>query len=243
MIFNIITLFPEFFNGPLNVSLIKKAQEKGKIKINIFNLRDFTPYKHKKCDDRPYGGGAGMVLMLVPIYNAIQTIKKEQTDTKIIYLSPQGKLLNSQNAKEFANLNSITLLCGHYEGVDNRVVEYLIDEEVSIGDYILTGGEPAALVFIDVVSRYVPGVVGKKESVDLDTFENFLLKYPNYTRPVSFKGMNVPEILLSGNHKKINEWRLNEQIRITKLKRPDLYKIYKKSKREVLKSEFDNKRN
>jgi len=244
MIFNIITLFPEFFKGCFDVSLIKKAQEKGLIKINILNLRDFTPYKHKQCDDKPYGGGAGMVLMLVPIYNAIIHLKKHQPETKIIYPSPQGKIFNFQKAKELAKLNSITILCGHYEAIDNRVIENLIDEEISIGDYILTGGEIAAVVLIDAISRYVKNVVGNEDSVLTDSFENFLLKYPQWTRPKVFKGMKVPEILLSGDHKKIAEWRLKMQIELTKRKRPDLYKIYENLKnKEVGKNGTDNKRN
>lgn len=237
MIFNIITLFPEFFKSPLNTSLIKKAQEKNLIKVNIYNLRDFTKEKHKQCDDKPYGGGAGMVMMIEPIYNALQNIKRREPDTKVIFLSPQGKLFNDEEAEKFSNFKSITLLCGHYEGVDYRVVEYLIDEEISIGDYILTGGEPAALVVIDSVSRYIPGVVQKIESIKTETFRKFLLKYPQYTRPPIFKGMKVPDVLLSGNHQKIKEWRYQKQIELTKIKRPDLYEKFKK---ERCKSESNN---
>jgi len=226
MIFNIITLFPEFFESPLNTSLIKKAQEKNLIKINIYNLRDFTKEKHKQCDDKPYGGGAGMVMMIEPIYNAIQNIKKKEPDTKVIFLSPQGKLFNDEKAESLSKLKSITLLCGHYEGVDYRVVEHLIDEEISIGNYILTGGEPAALVIIDSVSRYISGVVQKPESVETETFKKFLLKYPQYTRPPVFRGMKVPDVLLSGNHQKIKEWRNKKRIELTKVKRPDLYKKF-----------------
>ncbi len=240
MIFNIITLFPEFFESPLKTSLIWKAQKKNLIKINIYNLRDFTKDKHKQCDDKPYGGSAGMVMMIEPIYNVIQKIKETQPDTKVIYLSPQGKTFNDKKAEEFSKYNSISLLCGHYEGVDYRIVEYLVDEEISIGDYILTGGEAAALVVLDAVSRYIPHVVQKDESVKTDTFREYLLKYPQYTRPPQFKGMKVPEILLSGNHQKIREWRYKKQIEITKLKRPDLYKKFLKKR---CKSESSDTRN
>ncbi len=226
MRFNIVTLFPEYFESPLKTSLLGKALQKGHIQVKIYNIRDHTPYPHNQCDDKPYGGGAGMVLMLVPVYNTLNKIREEDPETKIIYLSPQGKLLNFENVKEYAKQKSITLLCGHYEGIDYRIIEYLIDEEISIGDYVLTGGEPAALVFIDAVSRHIPGVVQKEVSVKEDSFENYLLKYPQYTKPREFKGMKVPEILLSGNHKLVDEWRKEMQIYLTKTKRPDLYKKF-----------------
>ncbi len=229
MLFNIITLFPEFFNGPLQTSLIKKALEKQLVEVNIINLRDFTNYNHRQCDDKPYGGGCGMVLMIEPVYNAITHIKKKYKNTFIIYLSPQGKKFSQEYAAKIAEREkNITLLCGHYEGIDNRIIENLIDEEISIGDYILTGGESASLVFIETVARLIPGVVQKRESIESDSLSNNLLKYPQYTKPEEFKKLKVPEVLLSGNHSKIKEWRLNKQIENTKKKRPDLYKKFLK---------------
>ncbi len=239
MIFNIITLFPHFFDSPFNTSLIKKGIEKGLLNFNIVNLRDFTTDKHKQCDDKPYGGGVGMVMMLEPIYKAIKAIKSKYSKSRIIYLSPQGKIFNDNKAESMSKIENITLLCGHYDGVDYRVVEHLIDEEISIGDFVLTGGEIAALVLIDAISRYIPGVVQKDNSVQSDTFKNYLLKYPQYTKPADFMNMKVPEILLSGNHKNISEWRYNKSIEITKKKRKDLYKKFIK---ERCKGEPYNKR-
>ncbi len=233
MIYNIITLFPEFFEKTVEISILGKAVKAGKIEVNIINLRDFTKYKHKQCDEKPYGGGEGMVMMIEPIYNALEFVKQEQKDTYTIYPSPQGKLFTNKKAKELSKLNNITFICGHYEGIDNRVVEQYVDEEISIGDYILTGGESAVLVLIDVISRYIDGVVQKIDSVINDSLENNLLKYPQYTRPADFKGLKVPDVLLSGNHKRISEWRMKKSIENTKKKRLDLYK--KISKSEVLK--------
>ncbi len=227
MLFNIITLFPEFFNGPLQTSLIKKALEKQLVEVNVINLRDFTNYNHRQCDDKPYGGGCGMVLMIEPVYNAITHIKKKYKNTFIIYLSPQGKKFSQEYAAKIAEKEkNITLLCGHYEGIDNRIIENLIDEEISIGDYILTGGESASFVFIETIARLIPGVVQKRESIESDSLSNNLLKYPQYAKPEEFKKLRVPEVLLSGNHLKIKDWRLNKQIEITKKKRPDLYEKF-----------------
>ncbi len=235
MQFNIITLFPDFFKSPLKTSIIKKALEKKLIFVNIINLRDFTDYNHKQCDDKPYGGGCGMVLMIEPVYNAVTYIKKKYKKTYTIYLSPQGKKFTQRYAKKIsATKNNITLICGHYEGIDNRIVENLVDEEISIGDYILSGGETASLVFLETVSRLIPGVVQKKDSIEMDSFSNDLLKYPQYTKPEVFKGLNVPKILLSGNHPEIKKWRLKKQIDTTENKRPD---IYKKFIKKVKKSE------
>lgn len=230
MIFNIITLFPEFFNSPLKISLLEKAIKKGLIKVNIYNLRDFTNYSQKQCDDKPFGGGYGMVLMIEPVFNAIATIKEKYTDTKIIYFSPQGKKFNQDKAVQLAEHDNYTILCGHYEGIDNRIIEHLIDYEFSIGDYILTGGEIACMVFIDAMSRLVPGVVQREESVKTDSLSNGLLKYPQYTKPRDFHGLQVPEILISGNHQKIKKWRKEMSLDITKSKRPDLYKKFLKTR-------------
>ncbi|MBN1898092.1 MAG: tRNA (guanosine(37)-N1)-methyltransferase TrmD [Spirochaetes bacterium] len=230
MIVNILTLFPEFFSSPLKTSLIDKAQKKGLLKINVINLRDFTRDRHRQCDDKPYGGGAGMVMMIEPIFKALKAIKKKQKKNRVLFVSPQGTTLNDEQAQKLAKCSSLTLLCGHYEGVDNRVIEQYVDEEISIGDYILTGGEIASLVILDAISRYIPGFVQKEESVYSDTFRENLLKYPQYTRPPVFKGFAVPRILLSGDHKKVKEFREKERIRVTKKKRPDLYKKYIKKR-------------
>jgi len=233
MKFNIITLFPNFFNSPLNTSILKKAIEKKLIEVDIINLRDFTKYKHKQCDDKPYGGGYGMVLMIEPVYEALKYVREKDKNTYVIYPSPQGRIFNQEYAKKLVNeKDNITFLCGHYEGIDNRIVENLIDEEISLGDYILTGGEAASLVFVEVLARLVPEVVQRKESVETDSFEKDLLKYPQYTKPRKFRGMKVPDVLLSGNHQKIAEWRKKMQIKITKEKRPDLYKKFLKRSKE-----------
>lgn len=228
MIFNIITLFPEYFSSPLRTSLLDKAVKKGLLDVHVYNLRDFTPYRHKQCDDKPYGGDHGMLLMVEPVYRAVSEIKKRNRGTKVIYFSPQGRLLSQETAKELLPQKNFTLLCGHYEGVDNRIVESLIDEEISVGDYILNGGESASLVFIEVMSRLIPGFVRKRESVLSDSLEGGLLKYPQYTRPADFMGLTVPEVLVSGDHKKIREWRKDQQQKVTKNKRPDLLKNLKK---------------
>lgn len=226
MYFNIITLFPDFFETPLKTSIIKKAIEKKILNVNIKDLRKYTNYKHKQCDDKPYGGGCGMVLMIEPIYNAIKEIKKNFGNTYTVYLSPQGKVFNQSTAKRLSKKRNLTLICGHYEGIDNRIVEQYVDEEVSVGDYILTGGEPAALVLIDVMARLIPGVVQKSESIELDSLGKGLLKYPQYTKPDVFQNYRVPDILLSGNHQKRKQWQWEKQLDTTKTKRPDLYKKF-----------------
>ncbi len=222
MRFYILTIFPEFFESPLKIGLIKKAQEKGLIKINIYNLRDFTEDKHKVVDDKPYGGGEGMVFKPEPLYKALYSIKKLDPKTKVIYLSPQGKLLNQRIAKELSQEESLLLICGRYEGIDERIRQHFIDEEISIGDFVLFGGEVPALVLIEVVTRLIPGVVGKKDSVDKESFSSGLLKYPAYTRPSEFLGYKVPSVLLSGDHKKIKTFRRNLSLEITLYRRPDL---------------------
>lgn len=225
MRFEIITIFPEFFENIFSYSIIKRAIEKKIIEINVYNLRDFTTDKHKTVDDRPFGGGAGMVFKPEPIFKAVEFIKdKTGKDLKVILLSPQGKLFNQEKAKELAKEENIVLICGHYEGVDERVAKYLADEEISIGDYVLTGGEIPALVIIDCVSRLLPKVLGKEISLEEESFSRNLLEYPHYTRPRKFRNFSVPEVLLSGNHKMIKEWRIKESLRNTYLKRPDLLK-------------------
>ncbi len=218
MKFDVLTLFPEMFE-PLKTSVIGRAVEKDLIDINVINIRDFSQDKHKKVDDTPYGGGAGMVMKPDVVYRAYQSIKAD--NAKVIYLSPQGKPLNQQMVENLSKENHLILLCGHYEGIDQRVLDKIVDEEVSIGDYVLTGGEIPAMVLIDSVSRYVEGVL-KQDSIQEESFSNGLLEYPQYTRPEIFEGEPVPEVLLSGHHKNIDKWRKEKSVEITKKKRPDL---------------------
>ncbi len=220
MKFNVLTLFPEMFSA-LDESIIGRGKEKGLIDINLINIRDFSKDKHKKVDDTPYGGGAGMVMEPTVVYDAYKSIKDE--NAKVIYMSPQGKTLNQQIVQDLAKEESIILLCGHYEGIDQRVIDEIVDEEISIGDYVLTGGELPAMVLIDSVSRYVKGVL-KEDSVQEESFANGLLEYPQYTRPEVFLDKKVPEVLLSGHHENIKKWRRNQALINTYLKRPDLLK-------------------
>ena len=222
MKFNVLTLFPEMFET-VKQSVTGKAIEKKIIELNLINIRDFSKDKHKKVDDTPYGGGAGMVMRADVVYDAYKSI--EDSKAKVIYLSPQGKTLNQKMVEELSKEESITLLCGHYEGIDQRVIDEIVDEEISIGDYVLTGGEIPAMVLIDAVSRYVPEVL-TQESIKEESFSTGLLEYPQYTRPEIFNDKKVPEILLSGHHENIEKWRKQEAVRITKQKRPDLLKNY-----------------
>lgn len=222
---DILTLFPDFFSSPLNESLLKKAIERNLLTVETTNIRDFSQNKHHKVDDYPYGGGQGMVMAVEPIVLAYESIPKEKS-CKTIFLSPQGKLLTQEKAKDLAQLDQLILLCGHYEGVDERVIDLVVDEEISIGDYILTGGELPALVLIDAISRHIDGVVGSKVSVEEDSLSDGLLKYPQYTMPRSYRGQDVPEVLLSGHHKNIENWRRELSLKRTKNKRPDLWASY-----------------
>ena len=219
MKFDILTLFPEMFKA-LDESIIGKAKEKKLIEINLINIRDFSKDKHKKVDDTPYGGGAGMVMMPDVVYDAYSSIK-DREDAKVIYLSPQGKKLNQKEVKDLSKENHLILLCGHYEGIDQRVLDEIVDEEISIGDYVLTGGEIPAMVLIDSVSRYVRGVLNE-ESIEEESFSNNLLEYPQYTRPEEFRGKKVPEVLISGHHENIKRWREEKALEVTEKKRPDL---------------------
>ena len=218
MKFEVLTLFPEMFE-PLKHSILQRAVNEKYISINLVNIRDFSKDKHKKVDDTPYGGGAGMVMKADVVYDAYKSVKHE--NSRVIYLSPQGKKLNQKKVEELSKIENIILLCGHYEGVDQRVLDEIVDEEISIGDYVLTGGELPAMVLIDSVSRYVEGVLNK-ESTKEESFSNGLLEYSQYTRPEIFLGKQVPEVLKSGNHKKIEEWRRNNSLLNTLKKRPDL---------------------
>ena len=218
MKFDVLTLFPEMFSA-VKQSILRKAIEKGLIDINLINIRDFSKNKHKKVDDTPYGGGAGMVIRPDVVYDAYKSVYEE--NAKVIYLSPQGKTLNQKKVEELSKEKHLILLCGHYEGIDQRVIDKIVDEEISIGDYVLTGGEIPAMVLIDTVSRYIDGVLSQ-ESIKEESFSQGLLEYPQYTRPEVFEGEKVPEILLSGHHENIEKWRKEQALKITKQKRPDL---------------------
>lgn len=217
---DILTLFPEMF-APLKESIIKRAVEEGKIEINVVNIRDFSNPPHFKCDDEPFGGGAGMVMMCEPLFRAIESVKNE--NSKIVYMSPRGKVFNQTMAKEMSNIEHLIMICGHYEGIDQRVIDYFNIEELSIGDYVLTGGELPAMVVADSIIRLIPGVIREESTLD-ESFSDNLLEYNQYTRPAVFRDMAVPEVLLSGHHKNIEIWRKEESIKITKKNRPDLLK-------------------
>lgn len=223
MKYHVLTLFPEMIQQGLNASILGKAQEKGIIDLNLINIRDYADNKHKQVDDYPFGGGAGMVMQPQPIMSAYESIKKDPAQKpRLIYLSPQGKVFNQAMAFELANEKELMFLCGHYEGVDERVIESIVTDEISIGDYILTGGELAVMVIIDAISRLIPGVLNNDQSKDTESFDDGLLEYPQYTRPADYCGLKVPEILLSGHHAKIEQWRREQSLLRTSEKRPDL---------------------
>ena len=238
---DILTLFPNMFKGPFDESIVKRAQEKGLVKINIHNLRKWAKDKHKTVDDRPFGGGVGMVLMVEPIFKALKELKKQPTISNLpagkagqqlaILLSPQGKVFNQKMAQRLSKVGHFIFICGHYEGVDERIRKHLVDEEISIGDYVLTGGELPAMLLTDTIVRLIPGVLEKPKATKDESFSTqqtanskhqALLEYPQYTRPANFKGWKVPNVLLSGDHKKIAEWRKKKALKRTKNRRPDL---------------------
>ncbi|WP_038057004.1 tRNA (guanosine(37)-N1)-methyltransferase TrmD [Thermodesulfobacterium hydrogeniphilum] len=231
---DIITIFPEYFESPLKIGLLGKAIKKGFLNINIYNLRNFTQDKHKVVDDEPFGGGEGMVFKPEPLYKAIKFIKNKDPEACIIYLSPQGEVFNQRKAEKLAQKKHIALICGRYEGIDERIRANFIDEEISIGDYVVFGGEVASLVIIEAVARLIPGVVGKKDSVEKESFTAGFLKYPCYTRPRDFMGLKVPDILLSGNHAKIEEYRRKQSLKATIKRKPYLFK-------DIVLSEEDRK--
>ena len=230
---DILTLFPNSF-APIKESIIERATSGGKVEINVINIRDYAKNKHKNCDDYTFGGGPGMLMMPQPIYDAITSIEGFENAHKI-YFSPKGKVFNQEKAKELSNKEHLILLCGHYEGVDQRILDTLIDEEISIGDYVLTGGELPAMILVDATTRLQSGVLGSDESSEIETFKDYLLEYPQYTKPRDFMGLCVPDVLVSGDHKKIDEWRKNQSINLTKERRPDLYEkfIEQESKKET----------
>lgn len=219
---DILTIFPEMFESVMNTSILGRAREQGLIEVNCIDIRPFSDRKHKNTDDYPFGGGAGMVMLAQPIMDAMTHVMGERFSGKRIYMGPRGTTLTTAKARELAQEEHLVLLCGHYEGVDQRALDACIDEEISIGDYILTGGEMAAMVLVDCVSRFIPGVLGSAESPEEESFSDGLLEYPQYTRPRELNGMEVPEVLLSGDHAKIKAWRRMESLKATKAHRPDL---------------------
>ncbi|MFC5558033.1 tRNA (guanosine(37)-N1)-methyltransferase TrmD [Ureibacillus thermophilus] len=218
---HVLTLFPEMFPGVFGSSILKKAQEKGLVEIHVSNIRDFSDNKHKQVDDYPYGGGAGMVLKPEPVFRAVEEITQGK-NPRIILMCPQGERFTQKKAEELAQEEELVLICGHYEGYDERIREYLVTDEISIGDFVLTGGEIPAMAVIDAVVRLIPGVLGQEASHIHDSFSTGLLEHPHYTRPQDFRGMKVPDVLLSGNHQKIEEWRMEQSLKRTFERRPDL---------------------
>ncbi len=221
---DILTLFPEMFAPVLGASMLGRASEKGILNINAVNIRDFSTNKHRKTDDTPFGGGAGMVMMAQPIFDALRSVGAE--NKRIIYMSPRGRRLDGELARSLAQEEDLVFLCGHYEGIDERIIDYWHPEEVSIGDYILTGGELAAMVVIDATARLIPEVLGNNDSIMEESVYSGLIEYPQYTKPREYEGMGVPEVLLSGNHKAIAQWQLEKGCEITKERRPDLWEAY-----------------
>jgi len=230
MKFKVLTLFPDFIESVRDYGVLGRALDNNIIDMEVKNIRDYSLNKHKKVDDEIYGGGAGMLMTPQPIYDALQDVKDE--NSLVIYMSPQGKVLNQEICKELAEYDNLVLLCGHYEGIDSRITNNYVDMELSIGDYVMTGGELGALVVMDSVSRMIPGVLGNDESASTDSHYNMLLQHDVYTRPREFNGLVVPHVLLSGDHKKVAEWRYENSIKNTKEKRPDIYKKYKEINKE-----------
>lgn len=219
---DVLTLFPGMFQGPFSESILKHAADKGLIDVRVHNIRDFAVDKHRVTDDYPYGGGAGMVMKVEPLAACIESVKSARPTSKVVLTTPRGKLLDQSMARELAAEDGLIIICGRYEGVDERVRDLFVDREISIGDFVLTGGEPAAMVLVDAVARLLPGVLGSEESAADDSFSHGLLEYPHYTRPPEFRGVSVPPVLLSGNHREIERWRRRESLRKTYLMRPEL---------------------
>ena len=231
--FHILTLFPEMVMDGLNTSIIGRAIEAGLLEINAVNIRDYSTNKHMKVDDYPYGGGAGLVMQPEPVYHAYKDLEKDmKKKPRVVYLTPQGTTFHQEMAKELAKEEELVFLCGHYEGIDERVLEEIVTDYVSIGDYVLTGGELPAMVMIDSISRLVPGVLHNDDSAGDESFENGLLEYPQYTRPPVFLDKEVPEVLLSGHHENIRKWRHEQSVKRTKERRPDLWEAYEKGMEE-----------
>lgn len=244
MRFDVLTLFPDMVRGVLAESIIGRAQSGGLIEVKCHNIRDFTLDKHRKTDDTPYGGGVGMVMSCQPIYDCYESVKKELPSgkTRVIYMSPKGRIFNHSIAKELSEYDNLVFLCGHYEGVDQRVLDEIVDEEISIGDYVVTGGEIPACIVIDAVSRLVDGVLASSECYEGESVASGILEYPQYTKPREWRGREVPEILLSGDHKKIDRWRLEEAVKITRERRPDLLLLHPEIELSLLPKEKKKKR-
>ena len=221
MRFDIMTLFPDLVMGVLTESIIGRAGEKGIIEINAHNIRDYSKDKHRRVDDTPYGGGMGMLMAAPPIYDCYSAIEKKE-NFRTVYMSPKGKVFNQKKARELADYDQLIILCGHYEGVDQRVLDVIVDEEISVGDYVLTGGEMPACILVDAVSRLKEGVLSDPECYENESLCNGMLEYPQYTRPYDFMGQTVPDVLLGGNHKEIEKWRFKAALELTKKQRPDL---------------------
>ncbi len=232
MNFYILTLFPEMVEDTFHTSIMKRAAEKDLVSLTAVNIRDFSENKHMKVDDYPYGGGAGMVMQPGPVYSAYESIKEKAKGARVVYMTPQGKVFNQKMAEEFAKEENLIFLCGHYEGIDERVLEEIVTDEVSIGDYVLTGGELPALVMMDAIGRLVPGVLNNDVSAEIESFHDNLLEYPQYTRPETYHDKKVPAVLLSGHHGKIEEWRREQSIIRTLKKRPDLLEEANLTKKE-----------
>lgn len=233
MRFDIMTLFPDVITSVLDSSIIGRARQNGYIEVNAHDIRDYTKNKHRKTDDTPYGGGKGMLMATQPICDCFDSIVATLPEGKrrVIYASPRGRVFNHEIARELSEYDNIIILCGHYEGVDQRVIDEIIDEEISIGDYVLTGGEIPACIIVDAVSRLVDGVLSDRECYEKESIASGLLEYPQYTRPPVFRGKEVPEVLLSGHHANIDKWRLEKSIELTKERRPDLYEKYVKNQK------------
>lgn len=234
MIFDIMTLFPDLVNYVLGESIIGRAQKKEIIKVNCHNIRDYSEDKHRRVDDTPYGGGKGMLMAAPPIYNCYKHITDENNgenlSTRVVFMSPSGKIFDQKKAEELSKYDRLIILCGHYEGVDRRIIDEIVDEEISIGDYVLTGGEIPACILVDSVSRLVDGVLSDPQCYENESISSGLLEYPQYTRPYEFHGVKVPDVLISGHHENIDKWRYEESLRLTKENRPDLLKKYETSK-------------
>lgn len=218
---DILSLFPKYFQGPFDESIVKRARASGVVDIRLHDIRDFAEGSYRQVDDRPYGGGPGMVMMVPPIVGAIRSVKTECS--KVLYLSPQGKSLTAEKCKELSKQDHLVLLCGHYEGVDQRIIDSEVDEEISIGDYVLSNGCLAAIVLVDATLRFVPGVIGHNKAAEEDSFQDGILDWPHYTRPLIFEGMTVPRVLLGGHHKEIEKWRYEQALKKTRRVRPDLF--------------------
>ena len=233
MNFHVLTLFPEMIRDGFETSITGRAVEKGLLSLETVNIRDFSVNKHNRVDDYPYGGGAGMVMQAEPVYQCYESICRSigNSRPRVVFMTPQGRTFNQQMAEELSREENLILLCGHYEGIDERVLEKIVTDNVSIGDYVLTGGELPAMVVTDSVSRLVPGVLNNEESARTESFSDGLLEYPQYTRPADYKGLKVPDVLLSGHHGKIEEWRHEKSLERTKKYRPDLYEEYERSQK------------